>query len=73
MDEMTISSNILRGAIGKIARRVISKKLGKNVIVNFPGQITVRSIEDGSKLKATFTVELTMSAKDIYDLLSKEE
>lgn len=74
MDEMRIRSDILKSLIQKIARRVISKKLGKEVWIKFPDDIDVHSLgEKGERLKASFKVEIVMNKNDLFDLVFKED
>lgn len=74
MDEVKIKSNIMRSLLRKIAGRVISKKVGKNIVVEFPEGVDIcTSGEKGEHLKATFKVEVCINKADLYELIFKEE
>ena len=74
MDEVKIQSNIMRSLLRKIAGRIISKKVGKNIVVEFPEGVDIcTSGEKGERLKATFKAEVYISKADLFEIIFKEE
>lgn len=73
MDSMVISSKLLKRAIENLARRVIRKKLGKNVTIRFPSDIELHSENNGEILNVRMTLDVTAFTNDIFSLFAKEE
>lgn len=73
MDRMLISSNMIRSLLGKLARRVICKKLGKNVLVSFPGDIDICTEEDGKVINARLLIDVTMRTDELFSLIARED